>query len=110
MEKSDSKRYLDTMFAVSDALRDLGESSTAVACKLGRLGIKGMQQRCSECPLTMYLRARGFSEAKVHAYHVEIPISGMANASFRMPEAVMRFVESFDQGYFKDLINGEKNQ
>jgi len=104
-----SKKYLATVFAVGDALRKLGDTPREVGDKLQAMGIKGSRQRCTACPLTMYLWGKGFTEAKVHVYHVEIPVEGMDNISMGMPAPVMRFVEAFDQGLFKGLIaDGEK--
>lgn len=81
-----------------DDLRALGGSAKAIATKLQRKKIKGKASPKS-CPIAVYL-AREYGEDDVDVSDTEVSVDGV---SVEPPEAVVVFIEQFDNGKFPKL-------
>ena len=90
------------MRKVFEALEDLGDDADLVASNLFANGCKG-DQRCSTCPVAVYLRKRLGIVANV--FPSKIVLNGSV---VEPPKAVSSFIMWFDIDGYLDLYEGAK--
>ena len=79
--------------SLMEALVVLGRDADEVADRLAALGFKGRRAMADDCPLTHYLRATlGRRDVSVGSFNVAV-----AAVDFPLPEAVIEFLERFDE-------------
>lgn len=92
------------------ALAELGCTANEIADHLSALGITGVQEGATDCPIAGYLRQRfpgwqvGVCEEKAHISPAGVAIWVLAPVDVDLPEAVRWFIERFDRGAYPHLI------
>lgn len=84
---------------VQRALVSLGDSADKVAESLRKKRVKGMVLNPIHCPLSNYLKKRGFAgEISVFSETAYV-----RKCRVWLPDACTNFVSAFDDGSYKDL-------
>ena len=85
------------------------ESGDAVAGYFRKEGIKGIIGGAKQCPIARWLKA---DEALVNGYEISVYPGSVTlytepySISVNCKSPVWQFIESFDRGYYRDLIDG----
>lgn len=80
-------------------------SSDKLASKLEGLGIKGVRDRVSYCPIAIVLQQKtGIKHLRVDSYHVE----SWYGVHVTLPPPIPMFIERFDKGVYPNLISVEE--
>jgi hypothetical protein len=101
------ERYPLTDEGLWEALKALGDTPEEIAAALRRLGIKGQQHNCADCPGARYLLAIW---PDLDLVEFDVPIVQIRRqperATVNPPEAVRSFVALFDnRQYAQDLVD-----
>lgn len=91
--------------AILEALKELGDDPETVALTLYKRGIRGVRKDCWGCPVTRYLRSRGFSSAIVS--RCNITEQENLRAALPTPDVVSEFIRRFDNTEYPYLIKIE---
>lgn len=94
---------------VENSLKCLGNEPYTVGLTLMKLGITGLRQNPSRCPIASYINglARGFSNTIATGRRVYVYTGSPNLLVVQDPEAVVEFIEEFDDGLHEYLVAPE---
>ena len=104
------RTYTQDLDGVWEALIALGDEDQKIAAVLRAKGIKGRKNEACACPIANYL-AGIFGEMSTPAVEeTTVKLLGWDDRMhMQLPDAVQDFVESFDLGWFPELIEEASN-
>ena len=103
------RTYTQDLDGVWEALIALGDEDQKVAAVLRSKGIKGRKNEACACPIANYL-AEIFGEMSTpEVEESTVKFLGWGDDHMQLPDAVQDFVESFDLGWFPELIEEASN-
>ena len=84
-------------------LNSLGSSSSEIAASLLSANAKGFKCQGDMCPVSNYLRSKGYASPVVDLTYVSYRVNNDF-IEVLTPQAVEDFVGEFDEGLFPELI------
>lgn len=87
---------------VPDLLAELGDTPDQIAASLRERGITGCRGSACDCPLAVYLAAKGYPSVLVQAPLITWP-EGAIWREIKV-HSVTAFVNDFDFGRYPDLV------
>ncbi len=97
------KKQIDSETKLLGHLKALGNSSYAVAKKLGSMKIRG-GVNSTECPITMYLKRLRYQNVSVSTSSVDCETRSGVGIDLSLPKACLKFVVDFDNGLYPGLL------
>ena len=99
------RTYTQDLDGVWEALIALGDDDQKVAAHLRGLGIKGRRTEACACPIANYLASIFGEMSTPEVDESSLRLLGWPHAGrLVMPSAIEDFVESFDLGWFPELV------
>lgn len=93
---------------IDNTLRELGNTSDAIAARLTELGITGIECDTGECPIAIYLKTRmpeGYRLVSVRSWLTSIHIETERRVMISIVDlpAIIEFISRFDTGWYPNL-------
>lgn len=98
------RTYTQDLDGVWEALTALGDEDQKIAAVLAAKGIKGKQREACACPIANYLAGIFGDKSTPEVEENTVKLLGWGTDHMQLPDAVQDFVESFDLGWFPELI------
>jgi len=95
------------MGAVSDFLKDMGNTSEEVAESIRKIGVKGVQKNPRHCPLALAIREKFPSTIGLRVGGNTMTYSDPQTMDPAHTPSTSQFVKDFDAGKYPDLIKEE---